>query len=293
MREDKIKSALKKIKFFITDAVNIIISILVVLIFSKKNIKNVNNNKVKGIVLGTGPSLKVDMKKIFELDLESYDLWVVNSYALSEDFLKIKPGNYVLADPAYWADEVNSYMNIYRGDLIKSLNKLVHWKINLYIPFQARKSIFFREINNNNIHIIYYNNAPILGTSCIANFLYSKNLGMPPVYNVLIATLMLAINNNYKTIYLFGADHSWHEATSLDANNNIVTAQDNLHSKNRVMERVFKTEHGDYFTNGELLKRWGEVLLQYEVIEKYSKYKNVSVNNISSKSYIDAFNNSL
>ena len=75
----------------------------------------------------------------------------------------------------------------------------------LIIPLIERKNTQWRShlINNKMIQVHYMNTTPIEGFENISFQLISRQLGMPRPHNVLIPTILHAINLDFKKIYSF------------------------------------------------------------------------------------------
>lgn len=285
-----LKSQAKEIIKEIKEILQIIMSISCVIVFSKfKKPKMLDSLKELAIVLGNGPSLAQDMKEIELLATRrEADIWAVNNFAKSPEYLTIKPRFYVLADPNYWTHSTSPQATASRDSLFDSINTSTEWTLYLYVPFEAQKSAIEEKIKNNKVKIIYYNRTPVSGVRKIRNMIYDSGLGMPPAYNVLIAAIYLTINLGYKEVAIFGADHSWHEELKTDHNNDLIVTQHHFYDKKATPDKIYK-EHNIPFRISEIFSRWGLVFLQYEILREYAEKKKSLIYNHSSKSYIDAF----
>lgn len=265
-------------------------SILSVLLFSNKiGIRKIQSFSKRAIILGNGPSLANDKENIEEIkNQNSTDLWAVNFFANSDFFQTIKPTHYVVADPIFWRKDLNESQKTLLCKLLYNLNSKTDWRLILAIPYEAKNSFFISQISNKTISIIYYNRTPATGLSYVTRLLYDLQLAIVPAYNVLIATLTLAIPLKYEEIYIFGADHSWHEELRVTNNNETHVEQIHFYDKKSKPEPVHK-DHSTTFDIGELFIRWGNVFKQYHTLAQYAQLHDVAIFNASSKTYIDAF----
>ena len=222
------------------------------------------------IVLGNGPSLKTSIEKHPEF-FTKHSLVCVNSFSTTEEYSKLKPSYYVILDPGFWfgdGDIVNS--------TIEGLKTKTTWTVYLLIPPIAKQSKKFTDLakQNSNIKITYFNYTVYKGFKGIGNWLYSHNLAMPQCQNVMVASLFLSVNIGFKQIYLFGADHTWHE--TLYVNDENIVCLKHLHFYDG-------KEKPDYrpFYKGIHLK---ETFNMYEVFTTFAK-----IFNASEISFIDAF----
>lgn len=284
------KSIIQRLLTSLSQASDAALSLMYVLAFSsfkiKRKIRKTNNH---AIILGNGPSLAQDHQKIISLiEGGEIDVWSVNNFGLSKEYQIFRPNFYVLADPNYWISTPSEQVESSRNALFDALNKKTHWQLHLYLPVDALNSGALRKINNVNIDVAFFNRTPVTGTPGIRNFLFNKNLGMPPPYNVLIAAIYLSLSCNYRKILLFGADHSWHEEIAVDTNNNLLVSQKHFYDTDHSADPIYKKKDTP-FTISSIFIRWGLVFSQYEVLNNYALSKKIDIFNLSSKSYIDAF----
>jgi len=254
----------------------------------KKHFKTVPNASL--IIMGTGPSLRNDINKVFEKRAVS-SVMAVNSYCLTNDFYKIKPDYYVLADPAYYSDDVVGIGKDNRNLFVKAIKENLTWRMTIILPEAGKKSWLVNELKSCNYINFQFvtNNCNTL--PCFVNKFcaYNKNILRPWVQNVLQMCLYYAISNCFQKIYLYGADHNWCKDITVN-NENVVCIEENHcyeseHHKTHAIENV----DGSYWTMGELFDAWTKVYNGYYELKKYADYNKVSVFNCSSVSFIDAF----
>jgi len=266
-----------------------VFSIVIVIIFSKLNLQRETAEEDVAIVLGNGPSLSSDIDKIVEFfGGKSCAFWCVNSFFESSYFERVRPKHYVLVDHAYW-DNTSDWAQQLCQDTAKGLNDRTKWKMCLHIPFEARHSPLIRGIQNRYVTISFFNRTPIDGFRWFRHLLFDVNLGIPYAFNVVNTALFLAIRSGTRSIYVAGADHSWHESLIVDKNNNLLVTQEHFFDGQQAAPQpVFKSRAHDAFSIGELFIRWGNVFLGYRVVKEYADRKKASILNIGSKTYIDA-----
>ena len=183
----------------------------------------------------------------------------------------------------------------------KIMSERTTWKMILFVPKLARKSREWKKHlqKNHNIEIVYFNNTPIEGFMTFKHLCFSKNWGMPRPHNVLIPSLMLAINLGFKCIYVTGADHSWTREIFVTDSNEVLLSQKHFYDKETSTENTNKNKpipqpmyHG---ATGKT-RKLHEVLIKfyysfrsYWDIRIYAEKRNTSVFNITPGSFIDAF----
>jgi len=242
----------------------------------------------KCVILANGPCLIKDLEINNEF-ISGHKKFCVNFFALSEEYEKIKPDYYVLAAPEFWLEKTTEFFKSQRKKLIDNLLNKTNWQMSLLIPFKAKNSLLVNSIKkNNNIQIIYYNNTPIEGFQKIINWLFKLNLGMPRPHNVLIPSIFLALNIGFKKIYIFGADHSWHEEIKIDENNKVTVNHEHFYDKNEQRMPMYKLDGKEYYLH-DIFRKLHFAFKGYFILRDYAYFLNAKIYNASSKSYIDAF----
>lgn len=239
-------------------------------------------------LVGNGPSAKLDLCGLVSAsNRERFSVCVVNSFAVSEEFLVLRPELYVLADPNYWIDSSRPDVLELRKVLLDRLNDLVEWNVSLFLPYEAKECDFVGGIRNDLIRVCYYNRVPVDGFKVFCHAVFAMRLGIFPAYNVLIPALHISIEEGFERIFLVGADHSWHEELSVSEDGCALVEQKHFYPE-RTSPVSVKKPDGE-FTVGELFVRWGSVFGIYHRISCYAKARGVDIVNVSSKTYIDAF----
>ena len=291
---------MKKIIFFIKYFYLLIKYIIIDKELDK--IQIINNKDC--VILWNWPSLNESLKnKVF---LKNKYIIAVNNFIKSDLFVEIKPNFYVISDSWFWENNsIKNNKNSIDENVIKNSNRLndlkssfinnlitkVDWEMILFLPLHANISIPFKEVieKNKYIKICYYIMNPInIKSNFIRNFLYKYNFWMPTAQTVLISAIFIALNINFKNIYILWWDHSWHEDFFID-NNNILYTKD-------------KHFYDNWFNLIPIISDWKnhskfheEFLSLYKafkwhiLLEEYSKHLNAKIYNASEKSYIDAY----
>lgn len=263
-----------------------IASILRMLLFSKINVA-IETNKIKGIkkherctILANGPSLKVAIEN-GEVQLENVDVFCMNSFCESEFFWKIKPSAYFLIDGQFFNPTVERCKNQV-DTLISALNK-IDWDINIFIPSHAIKGGVLKGLDNNRVHVIKMNTATVEGYDWFCNLIYKLNMGMPMCINVSIFAIMTAIIMKYKTIYIYGIDHSFSSQLFVNEDNCVCSLESHVYSSK---PRVFKLPET---TMSKTLLNMSNAFRIHEKLEKYSKRVGISLINCTKGSFVDAY----
>lgn len=276
-----------QLSFILSNLFNSLLSLLKVILQSDFNIKYPKANLKQCIILGNGPSLSQSLTKHPDF-FNTAPLVCVNSFALTVDYTKLKPSYYVMHDPGLWLSDSDLSINIFAAIADKT-----DWPLTLFIPRKARKSKYITKLTqHHNITIAPYNYTIFKGFNGLAHWLYKQNLAMPQSQNVLVACLFLCINLKFEEIYVFGADHTWHE--NLHVNDDNVLCIKDVHyydNKEEVsLRKFYKGLHlKETFKVHEIFEAWSKVFKGYVAIEKYAKFCEAKIYNASEVSFIDIF----
>lgn len=190
-------------------------------------------------VLGNGPSLNESLAEHIDF-IRQTEMVCVNNFAHSDVFFQLRPQNYVLLDPGYFAF---TEQTTHRPDIRRTLTVLleqVNWPLTIYVPHFAKGSYMARQLHQGNspVKIQYFNYTVVTGFRWLAFWLYRNGFGMPQSQTVIIAALALMINRRFDTIYLFGADASWHEQIRLNEQNQLLMQQLHFYEKMKDVKHI-------------------------------------------------------
>lgn len=266
-----------------------IYSIIRILIGFNLNLRTkFNKQNMECIIVGNGPSTKEFINN-FKAFCSDKDVYCVNYFAENEIFFIIKPDAYVLLDPSFWLDGVSIEKKEKRDNLYKILLKSTDWPINIYLPFDAKKYVSNKS-KNDNVKISFFNRTPVRGFMAFREWCYKFNLGMPTAGNVLVAAIFLTIKCQYKTVFVVGADHSWHKEIMVGDDNILYVRQVHFYDDNKVDLVPFnKTNSDGVFNISGIFHEWSEVYKSYDQLREFSKKNKVRVVNTTKNSFIDSF----
>ena len=257
-------------------------SVIKVVLLSKPTQKAAKCNEKEVVVLGNGPSLNKTISEHKDF-LMARDRIAVNFAANAPIFFDLCPTGYVLADPHFF-NGVSTDPNVAKlWDNISSAT----WNMTLYIPVSQRKFALLANLKSN-IKICFYNLTPVEGFKGLSQLIYRLGLGMPRPRNVLIPSIMLAINSGYRRVYVAGADHSWTQTLWVDNQNRVVSIQPHFYEDNESERKRVATEYHKYPLH-QILQSLYIAFRSYFDIADYAKSRNVEIINITPESFIDAF----
>ena len=285
------KLLIRKIYLFLLNFVSTLTSCIRIVIHSKKNeITKLSRKSQCALILGNGPSLTGDMTSLIKFSkIKQCDIWAVNDFALTQTFFLIKPKFYVIADPNYWVVDTVPELIKLRDQLFEVFNKHVSWPIVLFVPLRAKDYGLENKIASDNVKIVFFNSTPITGFVGFQYWTFSRQFGMVSAYNVLVAAIALALCMRYPNLYIGGADHSWHEELSVDLKGVPHIKQKHFYNEEDSQAIPFYKNSNETFTIAELFLGWGNLFLQYAILNRYARSIEAKIYNVSSKTYIDAF----
>ncbi len=278
---------------FLSNLTASLLSLVKILMRSRWGVRLPVPQRPRCSVLGNGPSLNDSLANHQDF-LGETELVCVNFFAATDHFTRLRPTNYVLADPNCFTFNETTVGREDLHQILAALLQRVDWPMQLYVPNFAKGSYLIRQIEAGNptIKLIYYNPTIVKGFAWFRHWLYSANLGMPQAQTVIITALSLMINRGFKEIFLFGADTSWHEQIRLDEHNQLLMKQIHFYDKPKdvAFAPVYKDAHRTRtFTMASQFLSLHKVFRGYEMLQEYATYKGARILNASSKSYIDAF----
>jgi hypothetical protein len=281
-----------KLQILFNDLIDTLISLIRVISKSDLQLHFTNIEKIGNeiSVLGNGPSLTKSLEQ-HRCFIEKRAKLVVNAFAVSEEYEKLKPEYYVLADPQFWMENALERAQEIVGQTMKSIIEKTNWKLSLILPKEARGSYLCNKIlrDNKKINITYYNKVTILGFTAFRNFCYRKNIGMPRAYNVLLPGLMITLGLGYKRIYLFGADHTWHENLALDKDNTLCFRDAHFYNHETKLHPIRNIHTGESVKIHEQFYSLYQAFKSYWIIKPYADSVGAKIYNASESSFIDAF----
>ncbi len=283
---------LENILAFFQKLLDACVSLGKVLLMSRFSLPKFQKVKERASVLGNGPSLNHALEESGQF-IKSTDVYCVNNFALSKVYTVVQPQNYVMLDPAYF---LYSPTNAARKDVEQNINAILEntsWQMRLFVPSGFRHSFIVSEIikHKPNIKVYYFNYTIVRGFEWFRHWFFRKNLGMPQCQNILAACTYLTILQGYKEVYLWGADHSWHEEIRINENNELEMRQLHFYdNQNQIKhEKVIDVRNNSRPKLHAQFLSLHKAFFSYEILQKFALSMEVKILNASKKSYIDAF----
>lgn len=259
-------------------------SLLKVALMSKGGSASSNEGKDRELVImGNGPSLRTTIDNDFEW-LVSHDLMAVNFAANSEEFFRLRPKYYILADGHFFSS-IQTDINVRK--LWDNFSR-VSWGMTLMIPVRFKHLVKPLLMNASDLKLRYFNLTPVEGFRWLNHLLFSAGLGMPRPRNVMIPAIIEGIRLGYGKIYICGADHSWTKTLDVDNNNLVISIQPHFYADNESEHKRVRETYKDLRLH-DVLGSMVVTFRSYWEIAVYAKKKKVEIINATPGSMIDAF----
>lgn len=293
MLEQLVNAVSEQVNMFIST----VASLLKILIKSRFSVEIPAPQRAVCAILGNGPSLRQSLENDLDF-IRQTELYCVNNFASSPEYALLQPMNYALLDPAFF---LYSEQNNGRKDVEKTIRCLVNmttWPMNLYVPQSARGCYLVQQLTGKHpkgvspqVNTIFYNYTVVRGYAWFRHFIFRNGWGMPQSQNILAASLYLAITRRFDEVYLFGADHSWHEEIRVSDANELLMKQEHFYDKpgDATHIPIYDVVKKETSRMSAQFASLSKAFFSYEILRDYARYLNVRVLNASAKSYVDAF----
>lgn len=242
------------------------------------------------VVLANGPGLKSYLESVAAPE-SGADYMCVNLFALNESFEFFQPSHYVVFDPYFFVDLDKA--DALGTRVFTAISKKTQWPLTLYIPlrFKGFKAKLEALLSSPLLSIVFFRDA---GFSLHANAftlpLMISQLVIPRPQNVLVAALYIALMRRYKTVYLEGADHSWHKYLYLDGDNHLMLQDVHFYDENPKLSPFFKDPvRKVYFSMEEIFLAFHRVHKSYGALRRVAEVMKIRIVNRTPDSFIDCF----
>lgn len=239
----------------------------------------------KLLVLGNGPSLRDALSNITPEDGE--DIAVVNNFCNSSDFLRLHPMWYVFIDPAFFYGHKEKE----RNDLIMSTidtMKAITWNMYLLVPKSAYAHVC-KIFQGTKVHPVTYAPVSYNGWKAADSILFKLGFSMPPCQNVLIGALGYGMQVGYKSIDLYGADHSWFSEIVVNDDSQLCIVDHHFYENEEIKLKPWRLMDGSIFKMSHFMKCMYIAFSSYDRLAEYARNMNVKIVNYTRNSFIDSF----
>lgn len=243
-------------------------------------------------ILGNGPSLSADLPRLIDSKYwEQADILAVNFFAMGEEFSIIKPKYYIVSDPVFFRKAGHSERI---DNLYAALRDKVTWPMTLYVQYYNPDNFDYAAAvgHNPNIRIVKFHSTLYRGFRNIEFWCYRRGLGAGNFGTVVQNGEFIAILLGYKTIELFGVDHTMLEGLMVNERNQLCRRQTYYYDKEPAAPKpiyVNATTPPQPYTMHTFLAEMAELFRGHEVMRDYAAEQGVRIINRTQGSMIDAY----
>lgn len=241
------------------------------------------------VILGNGPSLAEDLPRLIaRREYEARDFMAVNFFAEDDRFEVVRPGYYVLSDPMFFRD---SACRDRVAELYRVLDEKVTWPMNLYVQYYNPERFDYRTaLPNPNIRIVRFHTQLYRGFRGVEFWLFRRGLGSANFGTVVQVCEYVALLLEYKTLELYGVDHTLLDGLCVDEENRLCRADGHYYDAVPATPKpIFqKVPHRPY-TMSVYLAEVAELFRGHEVLRDYAASLGARIINRTRGSMIDAY----
>ena len=242
------------------------------------------------MILGNGPSLADDLPRLIaRREYETHDFMAVNYFALDERFETVRPAYYVLSDPMFFRDSA------YRervAELYRTLDRKVTWPMHLYVQYYNPERFDYRAaLPNPNIRIIPFHTQCYRGFRRLEFWLYRHGLGSANFGTVVQVCEYIALLLGYRTIELYGVDHTLLDGLCVDGQNRLCRLDRHYYDTGApaAPQPIFQKVPPVPYTMASYLAEVAELFRGHEVLRDYAASLGARIINRTHGSLIDAY----
>ena len=172
-------------------------------------------------ILGNGPSLKQQLPQLIEQQAwQKMDMMAVNFFALSEEYKVVCPKFYILSDPQFFRKAGRSERI---EQLYNALSEQTTWPMTLYVQYYNPEKFDYAAAvkHNPKIRIVPFHSIVYHGLRRLEFWCYRRGLGSGNFGTVVQNGEFIGILLGYKTIELYGVDHTLLDGLMVDNENRL------------------------------------------------------------------------
>lgn len=243
-------------------------------------------------ILGNGPSLTEQLPRLIERkEWQQADMMAVNFFALSDEFVQVKPKYYVISDPMFFRKAGRSERV---EALYKALSEKVTWPLTLYVQYYNPEHFDYKTAiaANQMIRIVRFHSIVFHGFRSVEFWLYRRGIGSGNFGTVVQNGEFIGILLGYKQIELYGVDHTLLDGLCVDDENRLCRTQSHYYDTTPQASKPIyynATNPPRPYTMHEYLAETAELFRGHEVLRDWAKSEGVRIINRTRGSMIDAY----
>ncbi len=245
-------------------------------------------------ILANGPSLKNFLEDTDNCPekFAGVDFFVVNDFVKDKHFIRLKPKYCVMSDPLFFIETIYSE----RGhNAMQALADTVTWDMTLFIPWCYKKSKFLEPIRaNKHISIVALHRLYYFGCEKFRNRIFKLGLGNGEYGTVALNAIYSAIMLGYKTIRLYGLDHTFFDNIAVNNQNQLCYKDTHFYGQDNALRPMLNHYNGELknvkpFRVSEFLFEKANLFRGHEIMNDFARYMNVKIINCTPNSMVDEY----
>ena len=215
----------------------------------------------------------------------------VNFFALSEEYKIVRPKFYVISDPQFFrkagrSERIEQFYN--------ALAEQTTWPMTLYVQYYNPEKFDYQAAvkSNPNIRIVLFHSIVYHGFRSLEFWCYRRGLGSGNFGTVVQNGEFIGMLLGYKTIELYGVDHTLLDGLMVDDENRLCRIKSHYYdSSPTVAEPIYynATNPPRPYTMYSYLAETAELFRGHEVMRDYATEQGVRIVNCTRGSMIDAY----
>ena len=249
----------------------------------------VEHEKKRMVIIGTGPSLNQTLELYMPQLLQS-DCVMINFSANTPLFEQLKPAYYVMMDPGWMQheEELDEAINL----CVDTIVTKTQWPMKLVLPSHLRSWNAIDEFKKNSNITILFDGGEWYPLSDDKLFpALEENRVCPPTYTVMTYCVYMSLYWGYEETYIVGADTSFLKDMYVGQKDNVLYTIDSHYYDNAKVspEPTEPNFKGRPFrrTMEQKLYELYMIFYEYNMLNRYAKWKGLKLYNASEFSMID------
>jgi len=220
------------------------------------------------------------------------DFLCCNQICTTSLYSSLKPKHYVLLDPQYYDRRMSKAGKPIRENTLIEINRSTNWDLSLYFPLEAKSEKLEEYFDNPHIDLKYFSKAPIPTSDFISKVLFFKTTMMPPLFNVSIAVISMAVKLGYKNINIYGLDLTYYKYFFVDSNNKSYVKNSHFYEDEGSSPFMVASKALGGYVEGSsttFFQRMYQSLYAHELLAKLISQADIQIINHSIDSVVDVY----
>ena len=242
-------------------------------------------------ILVNGPSLNDSLVEIINGKLyETHEIMTVNFLTNEDCFYTLKPRYHVISDVQLflksegYEDKVKSFVDC--------LNTKVDWEMTLFVTYGLYRNKNWRnKFYNNNIEIVPLHTIAAPRNKKVSCFFATRGLLGANYGSVLHHAIYAGILMGYKTICLYGADHTFFNGLFVNHDNQVCKRTEHFYDDQSEIKPIYHLCTGERrpYTMSFFMWEYERVFLGHDIMRYISDKMGCKIINKSKISLIDSY----